>query len=67
MQIMGIRGRGTGSSWCSIGTDEKKAEVVSKCILAEPKHGEVWARIAEGSKEFRVGRGGGTDEDRQGG
>ena len=37
------------------GTDEKKAEVVSKCILAEPKHGEVWARIAKDPKNSSVG------------
>lgn len=27
------------------GTDEKRNEVVAKCVLNEPKHGEVWAKI----------------------
>lgn len=27
------------------GTDEKRAEVVSKCVQNEPKHGETWASI----------------------
>ncbi|KAL5337859.1 PRP1 splicing factor, N-terminal-domain-containing protein [Aspergillus crustosus] len=29
------------------GTDEKRADVISKCILSEPKHGEVWQSIAK--------------------
>ncbi|KAL4814201.1 PRP1 splicing factor, N-terminal-domain-containing protein [Aspergillus spinulosporus] len=29
------------------GTDEKRADVVSKCVLSEPKHGEVWQSIAK--------------------
>ncbi|KAL4885366.1 PRP1 splicing factor, N-terminal-domain-containing protein [Aspergillus karnatakaensis] len=29
------------------GTDDKRADVVSKCILSEPKHGEVWQSIAK--------------------
>jgi pre-mRNA-processing factor 6 len=29
------------------GTDEKKEDVVAKCTLTEPKHGEVWQRIAK--------------------
>jgi pre-mRNA-processing factor 6 len=32
------------------GTDEKKAEVVRQCGLAEPKHGEVWQRVAKDPK-----------------
>ena len=32
------------------GTEEKKAEVIEKCVLAEPKHGEVWQRIAKSPK-----------------
>ncbi|KAL3496981.1 hypothetical protein BJX62DRAFT_221526 [Aspergillus germanicus] len=29
------------------GTDEKRADVISKCILSEPKHGELWQSIAK--------------------
>ncbi|KAL4768376.1 PRP1 splicing factor, N-terminal-domain-containing protein [Aspergillus nidulans var. acristatus] len=29
------------------GTDEKRADVISKCVLSEPKHGEVWQSIAK--------------------
>jgi pre-mRNA-processing factor 6 len=32
------------------GTDEKKAEVLDKCTMSEPRHGEVWARIAKDPK-----------------
>jgi pre-mRNA-processing factor 6 len=26
---------------------EKRADVVAKCILSEPRHGEVWQRVAK--------------------
>ncbi|RJE25933.1 factor Prp1 [Aspergillus sclerotialis] len=29
------------------GTEEKRADVISKCILTEPKHGEVWQSVAK--------------------
>ncbi|KAL4785813.1 PRP1 splicing factor, N-terminal-domain-containing protein [Aspergillus varians] len=29
------------------GTDEKRADVISKCVLSEPKHGELWQSIAK--------------------
>ncbi|KOS48469.1 hypothetical protein ACN38_g645 [Penicillium nordicum] len=29
------------------GTEEKRADVVSKCISMEPKHGEIWQSIAK--------------------
>ncbi|KAL3457724.1 PRP1 splicing factor, N-terminal-domain-containing protein [Aspergillus heterothallicus] len=29
------------------GTEEKRADVISKCILSEPKHGELWQSIAK--------------------
>lgn len=29
------------------GTEEKRADVVSKCISTEPKHGEVWQSVAK--------------------
>jgi pre-mRNA-processing factor 6 len=32
------------------GTEEKKAEVLSKITLAEPKHGEVWQQVAKDPK-----------------
>ncbi|PQE04736.1 hypothetical protein CJF30_00004537 [Rutstroemia sp. NJR-2017a BBW] len=32
------------------GTDEKRADVISKCILSEPRHGEFWQAIAKDPK-----------------
>jgi pre-mRNA-processing factor 6 len=29
------------------GTEEKQAEVVAKCVVCEPKHGEVWQAVAK--------------------
>ncbi|KAJ3368875.1 hypothetical protein GGF31_006010 [Allomyces arbusculus] len=29
------------------GTAERQAEVVNKCVAAEPKHGEIWPRVAK--------------------
>lgn len=29
------------------GTDEKKEDVISKCVLSEPKHGEIWQAVAK--------------------
>ncbi|KAK2798219.1 hypothetical protein FQN50_008917 [Emmonsiellopsis sp. PD_5] len=29
------------------GTDEKREDVISKCISSEPKHGEVWQSVAK--------------------
>ncbi|MCJ1310819.1 hypothetical protein MMC25_004486 [Agyrium rufum] len=29
------------------GTDEKREDVLSKCILSEPKHGELWQSVAK--------------------
>ena len=29
------------------GLQEKREDVISKCVLSEPKHGEVWQRIAK--------------------
>ncbi|KAH6891392.1 PRP1 splicing factor, N-terminal-domain-containing protein [Thelonectria olida] len=29
------------------GTDEKRADVVTKCVLNEPRHGEVWPAVAK--------------------
>ncbi|APA11572.1 hypothetical protein SS1G_05008 [Sclerotinia sclerotiorum 1980 UF-70] len=32
------------------GTEEKRADVVSKCILSEPRHGEFWQAVAKDPK-----------------
>ncbi len=32
------------------GTDEKREDVISKCALSEPKHGEVWQWVAKDPK-----------------
>ncbi|KOS21432.1 Pre-mRNA-splicing factor prp1 [Escovopsis weberi] len=40
---------------CQHGTDEKRADVVTKCVLSEPKHGEVWQAVAKNPKNLRKG------------
>lgn len=37
------------------GTDEKKAEVLSRVAASEPKHGEVWQSVNKDPKNFRKG------------
>ncbi|PMD57253.1 putative Pre-mRNA-splicing factor prp1 [Hyaloscypha bicolor E] len=32
------------------GTEEKRADVVAKCILSEPRHGEIWQSVAKEPK-----------------
>ncbi|KAH8820791.1 putative Pre-mRNA-splicing factor prp1 [Xylogone sp. PMI_703] len=32
------------------GTEEKKADVIAKCILSEPRHGEYWQAVAKDPK-----------------
>lgn len=39
------------------GTDEKKAEVLERAIMAEPKHGEIWQTVAKDPKYFQKGIG----------
>lgn len=46
-----------GDSWawyykflCQHGTEEKRDEVVAKCALNEPRHGEVWAAVNKDPK-----------------
>ncbi|TKX21526.1 pre-mRNA-splicing factor prp1 [Elsinoe australis] len=36
------------------GTDEKQQEVISKCVLNEPKHGETWQAIAKAPENARL-------------
>ncbi|KAI1812632.1 PRP1 splicing factor [Poronia punctata] len=52
-----VRDSDLGDSWawyykflCEHGTTEKRAEVVKKCASVEPRHGEVWQRIAKDPK-----------------
>ncbi|EKG21160.1 RNA-processing protein HAT helix [Macrophomina phaseolina MS6] len=40
---------------CQHGTDEKRDEVVSKCVLSAPKHGETWQPIAKDPKNWGKG------------
>ncbi|KAL0255019.1 U4/U6 x U5 tri-snRNP complex subunit Prp1 [Diplodia seriata] len=40
---------------CQHGTEEKREEVVSKCVLSEPKHGEVWQAVAKDPKNWGKG------------
>ncbi|KAF7552304.1 hypothetical protein G7046_g7451 [Stylonectria norvegica] len=53
---------GCGDSWAwyyrfllQHGTEEKRAEVVTKCVLNEPRYGEVWQTIAKKPENARKG------------
>lgn len=37
------------------GTEEKRADVIAKCILSEPRHGEVWQTVAKDPKNATRG------------
>jgi pre-mRNA-processing factor 6 len=37
------------------GTEEKRGDVVSKCVLNEPKHGEVWQAVWKAPENAGVG------------
>lgn len=37
------------------GTEEKRADVVNKCVLSEPKHGEIWQSISKDPANARLG------------
>ncbi|KAI1649182.1 pre-mRNA splicing factor [Daldinia loculata] len=57
-----VRDSDLGDSWAwyykfllEHGTQEKREEVVSKCISVEPRHGEVWQAIAKNPKNARKG------------
>ncbi|KAI1389558.1 pre-mRNA splicing factor [Hypoxylon trugodes] len=57
-----VRDSDLGDSWAwyykfllEHGTDEKREEVVSKCVSVEPRHGEVWQRIAKDPKNAKKG------------
>ncbi|RWA10819.1 hypothetical protein EKO27_g4277 [Xylaria grammica] len=55
-----VRDSGLGDSWAwyykflvEHGTVEKREEVIRKCVGVEPRHGEVWQRIAKDPKNAR--------------
>lgn len=37
------------------GTEEKVADVVSRCVACEPRHGEVWQRVRKDPKNAKLG------------
>ncbi len=37
------------------GTEEKRADVVNKCVLSEPKHGEIWQSVSKDPANARLG------------
>lgn len=37
------------------GTEEKRADVVNKCVLSEPKHGEIWQSVSKNPANARSG------------
>lgn len=37
------------------GTEEKRADVVNKCVLSEPKHGEIWQSVSKDPANARSG------------
>ncbi|KAK5102794.1 U4/U6 x U5 tri-snRNP complex subunit Prp1 [Lithohypha guttulata] len=36
------------------GTDEKRGDVISRCMAVEPKHGEVWQRVRKDPKNAQL-------------
>lgn len=36
-------------------TQEKRKDVISKCVISEPKHGEVWQSIAKDPQNAEKG------------
>ncbi|KAI0881712.1 pre-mRNA splicing factor [Annulohypoxylon maeteangense] len=57
-----VRDPDLGDSWAwyykfllEHGTDEKREEVISKCVGVEPRHGEVWQAIAKDPRNARRG------------
>ncbi|GAM34034.1 U4/U6 x U5 tri-snRNP complex subunit [Talaromyces pinophilus] len=34
------------------GTEEKRQDVISKCVISEPKHGEIWQSVAKDPVNF---------------
>ncbi|KAH8676735.1 putative Pre-mRNA-splicing factor prp1 [Tricladium varicosporioides] len=37
------------------GTDEKRGDVIAKCTLSEPRHGEYWQTVAKDPKKAKMG------------
>ncbi|KAI1421543.1 PRP1 splicing factor [Xylaria sp. FL1777] len=57
-----VRDSDLGDSWAwyykflvEHGTPEKREEVVKKCVGVEPRHGEIWQRVAKDPKNARKG------------
>ncbi|KAI1641396.1 pre-mRNA splicing factor [Biscogniauxia mediterranea] len=57
-----VRDSDLGDSWAwyykfliEHGTDEKREEVISKCVGVEPRHGETWQAIAKNPRNARKG------------
>ena len=48
-------GNGYGQFEANIHVQEKRADVIAKCILSEPKHGEVWQSVAKDPKNATIG------------
>ncbi|OTA70640.1 TPR-like protein [Hypoxylon sp. EC38] len=55
-----VRDSDLGDSWAwyykfllEHGTEEKREEVISKCVSVEPRHGEVWQAIAKNPKNAK--------------
>ncbi|KAI1381046.1 pre-mRNA splicing factor [Hypoxylon crocopeplum] len=55
-----VRDADLGDSWAwyykfllEHGTEEKRQEVISKCVGVEPRHGEVWQAVAKDPKNAR--------------
>jgi pre-mRNA-processing factor 6 len=39
-----------------LGAQEKREDVINKCIASEPKHGEVWQSVAKDPKLIASGK-----------
>ena len=42
-------------SLTAVGRQEKREDVISKCILSEPKHGEIWQKVAKDPRNASKG------------
>ncbi|KAI1336324.1 pre-mRNA splicing factor [Xylariaceae sp. FL0016] len=57
-----LRDSDLGDSWAwyykfllEHGTEEKRGEVISKCVGVEPRHGETWQRVAKDRRNAKKG------------
>lgn len=50
VSTLGISTHGVCTRLTSLSTQEKREDVIAKCVASEPKHGEVWQRVRKDPK-----------------